>query len=59
MMKTIKSVKIAGYAVKYIVLLLFAVIFLFPVAEMILKAFMSDLDIRFGELFPTSFEFLS
>ncbi len=58
-MKTIKSVKIAGYAVKYIVLLLFAVIFLFPVAEMILKSFMSDLDIRFGELFPTSFEFLS
>ena len=53
-MKTVRSVKIAEYVVRYAVLALFAVLFLFPVVEMVLKSFMSDLDIRFGELFPTS-----
>ncbi len=55
MTKSIRTGKIVRNVVKYVVLVLLAVIFLFPVVELILKSFMTDLDIRFGLLFPTSF----
>ncbi len=55
MTRSIKMAKYTGAAIKYIVLTLLAVIFLFPALEMVLKSFMNDLDIRFGELFPTEF----
>lgn len=56
-MQTIKSKRAVGLAVRYAVLVLFAVIFLFPVVELILKAFMTDEDIASGLLFPSAFTF--
>ena len=55
MTNSIKTAKIIRTVVKYVVLVLLAVIFLFPVLEMIMKSFMTDQDIRFGLLFPTTF----
>ena len=52
---SIKAVKTVNLAIKYLFLVLFAVIFLFPVSQLILKAFMSDDDIVAGKLFPTAF----
>ena len=52
---SIKAVKTVNLAIKYFFLVLFAVIFLFPVSQLILKAFMSDDDIVAGKLFPTAF----
>ena len=54
---SIKAVKTVNLAIKYLFLVLFAVIFLFPVSQLILKAFMSDEDIIDGKLFPTAFSF--
>lgn len=54
-MQTIKSKRAVGLAIRYVVLLIFAVIFLFPVVELILKAFMTDEDIASGALFPSVF----
>ena len=55
MTKSIRTEKIVRDVIKYTVLVLLAIVFLFPVLELILKSFMTDLDIRFGLLFPTEF----
>ena len=56
-MRTIQSKRVVGLTVRYAVLVIFAVIFLFPVVELILKAFMTDEDIASGVLFPSVFTF--
>ncbi len=55
MRSSIKAKRAIGLTLKYLFLIVLAVLFLFPVLEMIFKSFMTDQDIRFGLLFPTEF----